>query len=182
LTHQRKKIDAKSRTAFSSLLFDNEGMVISDEKKRAEDNFASTPQLMLGNIGTTTGFRQTNDFDSLLRQHTGKSEMFAEEFEQMLGAGGMGLPSQGLADLKPDFRKQPSLGSIFNDLRRDHERMGETGTTPRNEIGNLFMNRNVNLSYGTRSNNQIISPFLDNSRQSILAHNPTTLRHQNSFL
>lgn len=80
-------------------------MVISDEKKQGEvdDNGFATPQMMMGNIGATDGYRPTQDFD-LMRLNTGKSEFFAEEFENMLGSG-MGMQASGLPESKPEYRK-----------------------------------------------------------------------------
>ena len=60
--------------------------------------------------------------------------------------------------------------------------MGDTGTTPRGDIGAIMMNRGANPSYDTRpSMGNLVSPFLDqSSRRSIL--NPMPLRHNNSFM
>ena len=60
--------------------------------------------------------------------------------------------------------------------------MGDTGTTPRNDLGGmLMMNRGANASYDMRAGNALISPFMNEAnRRSIL--NPTPLRHNTSFL
>ena len=42
-------------------------------------------------------------------------------------------------------------------------RMGDTGTTPRNEFGGLLMNRNINMSYSDLrpdANNMGLSPYM----------------------
>ena len=60
--------------------------------------------------------------------------------------------------------------------------MGDTGTTPRNDIGMLMMGRGNNVSYDMRApGTNIISPWMDSAnRRSIL--NPTPLRHNPSFM
>ena len=113
-----------------------------------------------------------------------KNDINYNDFEQML-ASNSGLP---LPQTNADMRKQTSLGgqSFFNMLQNNIPMMGmgDTGTTPRNELySNLMMNKGANISYDMRApgQNAIISPWMDSAnRRSIL--NPTPLRHNPSFM
>ena len=66
--------------------------------------------------------------------------------------------------------------------------MGDTGTTPRNDFGGLFMNRGVNMSYADlrqENNNMGLSPYMGGGGQRgqdkrVLM--PTPLRHTNSII
>ena len=54
------------------------------------------------------------------------------------------------------------MSSFVNPALFEPVRMGDTGTTPRNEFGGLMMNRNINMSYSDlrqEANNTSISPF-----------------------
>ena len=62
--------------------------------------------------------------------------------------------------------------------------MGDTGTTPRNELGGLMMNRNINMSYSDlrqEANNASISPFGQRGKDKRVLM-PTPLRHSNSII
>ena len=72
------------------------------------------------------------------------------------------VPSRTGAGDNPLLRHQASMSSFINPALFDTARMGDTGTTPRNELGGLMMNRNVNMSYSDlrqEANNASISPF-----------------------
>ena len=101
----------------------------------------------------------------------GKSEINVDDFDQMLGTQFIPppaalpnsiVPNRTSAGDNPLLRHQASMSSFVNPALFDNARMGDTGTTPRNEFGGLMMNRNINMSYSDlrqENNNMGISPF-----------------------
>jgi len=148
-----------------------------------------TAGMMMRGAFNTGVTNDGNDFDGggLMRMQTGKSDnMMDKAFEDMLAgdqphdkAGNQGnsnvLPSNDLHELK----HQDSIGmqSLFNMME---PKGGDTGTTPRNDFGPLFMGRNLNPSFDLRP--QVISPYLQGSAMKRSILNPTPLRHNTSLM
>jgi hypothetical protein len=86
--------------------------------------------------------------------NTDKSDLFNDDFASMLaGNSGMeALPPKESDVLPIEMKPQYSIGmaSFYNSMV-DQPRVGDTGTTPRNDYSGLMMNRNNNISLESRN-------------------------------
>ena len=70
------------------------------------------------------------------------------------------LPPSGAlkANPIPEPEMRSGLGSLY--AMMEAPRVGDTGTTPRNERESFFLNRNTNMSIDERTNPTLFSPFM----------------------
>ena len=86
-----------------------------------------------------------------MRMNTGKSDLFADEFANMLAGNVMETIPPKESDSLPEMKPQHSISgmaSFYNMM--EQPRVGDTGTTPRSDYSGLMMNRNNNISLESR--------------------------------